>query len=138
MKDADRAAVVEVWPVVHVCAPSTSRALIERSHCPTCNRRRPFIVLCYDWYGPDATCLGCGERFNEDGRQERPFARGWREKSKADARRLFRRFRVLHPDSGRAPHEGSETVVFHAPRTGGRTMSEQEKGAVRVEGAVER
>ncbi len=83
----------ETDAVVHICAPQPWAVRLVRFRCSTCERRTFHVVASYEWYGPDGTCLRCGERFNEDGRAERPFARGWREKSKADARKFYRRAR---------------------------------------------
>lgn len=69
-------------------------------HCPTCERRRRFVIHWELWYGDAATCLGCGDRWMDGERGERPFARGWREKAKAKAREryaaamTYRQFRV--------------------------------------------
>lgn len=76
---------------VHVYAPSATSVRLIRAGCSTCKRRTFHVVAFYEWYGPDGTCLKCGERYNEDGRAARPFARGWREKSKAAARSFYRR-----------------------------------------------
>jgi hypothetical protein len=90
LNDANRGE--RVW--VHIYAPAAESVELRRRHFPTCERRRFFVISFYEWYGPDGTCLWCGERFNDDGRAERPFARGWRAQSKADARAHYRR---AHP-----------------------------------------
>jgi hypothetical protein len=41
------------------------------------------------YYSSDWVCLTCGERYNDDGRAERPFERAWRKKS------LDRAFKTL-------------------------------------------
>lgn len=65
---------------IHVNAPSSSHTL-KKHECPTCNKNSFMLGHHAMWYGTDWTCLGCGERFNEDGIVERPFMRGWRKKS---------------------------------------------------------
>lgn len=79
---------------VHICAPAPVVVKLRRLYCPTCNRRTYSVISFYEWYGPDDTCLNCGERFNEDGRAPRPFMRGWRKDSIAAAKRHYRRFRA--------------------------------------------
>ena len=42
------------------------------------------------WYGAYWTCLTCGERYHSDeGRMERPFARGWRAESVRNAKAIW-------------------------------------------------
>ena len=77
---------------VHICAPRPDKVWIERFHCHNCERRRFAVLQHIEWYGVDATCLRCGERYSDEGRLPRPFERGWRERSKESARRLYRRF----------------------------------------------
>ena len=79
---------------IHIYAPSATEAVIRSLDCPTCKRRRFALCLHYEWFGPDMTCLGCGERWNEDGRAERPFARGWRKESIRQAREAGKRYRA--------------------------------------------
>lgn len=78
---------------VHVYAPPPMVVRLERFDCPTCERSRFAVVAVYEWYGPDATCLRCGERFNEEGRAARPFLPRWREKSVEAAKAFYRRHR---------------------------------------------
>lgn len=79
---------------VHIHAPSADMVRLHRRDCPTCERRRYFVAAHYEWYGWDLTCLWCGDTWQDGYRRERPFARGWREKSKASARALYRRYRA--------------------------------------------
>lgn len=89
---------------VHICAPRPEVVRLMRAGCSTCGRRTFQVVAFYEWYGPDGTCLRCGERYNEDGRAERPFCRGWREDSKKRARAFYRRLRaLLHEQQGSKP-----------------------------------
>jgi len=80
---------------VHVHAPRPDSVVLRRVHCPTCERRRFFVVSHTPWYGINETCLWCGERFDDEGRAERPFERGWRKRSIESARRHYRRYRTL-------------------------------------------
>src|SRR5687768_6003201 len=79
---------VEVAGGVIVCAPTTVTYRAVR-RCPACREVRrqvgPFAV----WYDTIWTCLGCGDSYSHEGILERPFARGWREREKARARRLW-------------------------------------------------
>jgi hypothetical protein len=71
-----------------MCCPS-SIAVRRIAHCPTCNRRRRFAAVDQLWYGPTWTCLGCGDRWCDGERLERPFRRGWRVESRRQARETW-------------------------------------------------
>lgn len=73
---------------VHVYAPTThwGRGIV---HCPTCDRRRRFVVFFQAWYGGTWTCCGCGDSFADGQRLPRPFKRGWRAESIRSARRRW-------------------------------------------------
>jgi ribosomal protein L37AE/L43A len=70
---------------VIICSPESCTYRAVR-YCPTCEKRRRFVAMVFEWYPTIWTCLGCGDEWSEDGRQPRPFRRGWREDSKAVAR----------------------------------------------------
>ena len=60
-------------------------------HCETCGVNRRMLFRMEAWRGGFWTCLSCGENYNpEEGRMERPFARGWRRRSVAEAKRFWR------------------------------------------------
>ena len=60
--------------------------------CETCDTRRRMLYVLEAWRGAYFTCLTCGERWHsEDGRMERPFARGWRKQSVETARSFWKR-----------------------------------------------
>lgn len=67
--------------IVHVHAPRPSSVSCVVLTCPTCERPRRFLVRYYDWYGASKICAGCGDTWHDGEREERPFARGWRQKS---------------------------------------------------------
>lgn len=73
---------------VHICQPATVTFRSVR-HCPTCGRRRRFVGVAAVWYGATWTCLGCGDSWGDGERIERPFARGWRQRSIDIARRRW-------------------------------------------------
>ena len=62
---------------------------IKRRDCPTCGRPRFFLLSQEEWYGFTLVCLRCGDRFGEEGRHQRPFERGWRERSVESAKRIW-------------------------------------------------
>lgn len=74
---------------VHVCAPAPELVKMLRGYCHNCRQNRRFIVAFFAWYDPLETCLRCGERYSGEERLERPFARGWRERSIRSAWRTF-------------------------------------------------
>lgn len=58
--------------------------------CPVCEQRRRFVLHFGGWWGNDWTCCGCGDRWDENGALlERPFARGWRQRSIAAAKERY-------------------------------------------------
>lgn len=72
---------------VIICT-STAIASIRRvMRCPTCEQRRRMIIEDFAWYGFEASCCACGDRWDEFGeRAQRPFLRGWRAKAIAEAK----------------------------------------------------
>ncbi len=76
---------------VIICAPRPVTIKMVENDCPTCKKKTEFLFESYEWYGGEITCLNCGDRWNEDGRAERPFMRGWREKSIANAKARLER-----------------------------------------------
>lgn len=74
---------------VIVCSPRTVTFRRVRD-CPTCGVRRRFVESVAVWYSPTWTCCTCGDSWcPEEGRYPRPFARGWRERESAHARRQW-------------------------------------------------
>lgn len=76
---------------VMVCTSST-HVTRKIMHCPTCERRRRFVVIgeLYSYYAPTLTCCACGDSWGEDGRMARPFRRGWRDRAIATARQQWK------------------------------------------------
>ncbi len=85
--------------VLHVHAPQPDSFGISRNHCPTCKRRTYMVWRHTPWYGHDHTCLRCGESWQDGQMCERPFAPRWRERSKKEARVIYRRLRDNAPRS---------------------------------------
>lgn len=69
-----------------ICAPRTFNHRRFR-HCPTCGCKRLFLCSPAVWYSATWTCLTCGDSWCDGERQTRPFARGWRKKAVARAKR---------------------------------------------------
>ncbi len=87
--------------LVHINAPRAVDFGIRRARCPTCDRPTRFVCFFYEWYGWGTTCLACGERWEDGEMLERPFVRGWREKSKQAARKLYRHYRLHGTPNGK-------------------------------------
>ncbi len=76
-----------------ICGPNYLEVSQPVGECPTCKRRRRMLILVEAWSGVYWTCMTCGERYHSDeGRMERPFARGWRAESVATARAIWKRY----------------------------------------------
>lgn len=73
---------------IHICRPAsvTFRGV---SMCPTCKRRRRFVVSQFVYYGPRETCCACGDSWEDGERSPRPCARGWRRQAALDAKRRY-------------------------------------------------
>ena len=76
---------------IHIFAPPTQKSYIERQDCPTCAKKRFFIVHTYEWFAPTYICVKCGETWHGDEMQERPFCRGWRKDSVSRAKQYYRK-----------------------------------------------
>lgn len=76
-----------------ICRPSTVTLRAVRV-CPCCHERHRQVGSVAVWYDTTWTCLGCGDSYYGDsyypeGIMPRPFARGWRERERAEARRRW-------------------------------------------------
>jgi hypothetical protein len=96
---------------VHIYAPPPVCVWIERECCPNCQRRRRMVFVTYKWYGGRVTCLRCGDAWDEDGRCERPFARGWRPKAIRAAWSAY----VRYVASGKSASSGNVKGSSAAP-----------------------
>ena len=76
---------------VAICCANVDDAGLETRYCPTCKTERGFLLVHYEWYGWDETCLFCGDRWADGQMIERPFLRGWRAQHVADAMRTVLR-----------------------------------------------
>lgn len=99
-----------------------ARGIVRRKvlHCPTCQRRTPFVVR-WDgaYYGTTEYCTVCLDGWQEDERLTRPFKRGWKVERAEHIRELwdsamlpaeYRRWTdfdvhcaTCHDDSGECP-----------------------------------
>lgn len=79
---------LEFAPNAYICTTGVREILRRIRHCPTCKRRRRFVIVegWSAWYAPTLTCLGCGDSWSEGWRMERPFRRGWRQEAIAQAK----------------------------------------------------
>jgi hypothetical protein len=71
---------------VHIYAPPVASRFVRLNRCPTCDRDRRMLGEYWEWYGTTWTCLGCGDRWADDERLERPFCAGWRQMNVRRAR----------------------------------------------------
>jgi hypothetical protein len=65
--------------------------VLERriQHCPTEDAPRRMVGGFAPWYGWTIHCLGCGDRWQDGERGERPFERGWKPKAIKYAETLY-------------------------------------------------
>lgn len=71
---------------VHIHAPPVT-TFCGVNYCWTCERPRRMLGEFAEWYGTTWTCCGCGDRFMDGERGERPFEPGWRKRSIERARK---------------------------------------------------
>ena len=64
-----------------LCGANLLQADLRTTYCPTCKRETLMLCQYYEWYGPSAVCLECGERWQGGERRPRPFAPRWRQES---------------------------------------------------------
>jgi len=82
--------------------------LLERriQHCPTEDAPRRMVGAFAPWYGWTIYCLGCGDRWMDGERGERPFYRYWRRDAIKKAER-----RYAHALSGAAAKSALHRVL---------------------------
>lgn len=71
-----------------ICGPP--RGVIRRRvlHCWNCETKRRVVQIFQGaWYGDHFYCCHCGDGWGDRERMERPFQRGWRQRSIARAKR---------------------------------------------------
>jgi ribosomal protein L37AE/L43A len=74
---------------VNICDGGDKTYHRTMRRCPCCQRLRPIAGFYQRWYGFTWTCLGCGDSWSGGELLPRPFARGWRQRSIANARRMW-------------------------------------------------
>lgn len=57
--------------------------------CPTCERRRRFVVTMFVWYEPLQKCCGCGDSWSGPELCSRPAVRQWRVRAIAEAKKAW-------------------------------------------------
>lgn len=57
--------------------------------CPSCECTTEMVVRYEAWYGNTWYCCRCGDSWQEEGMNQRPFERGWRRKAIARHRALW-------------------------------------------------
>ncbi len=65
--------------------------LLQRSirECPTEGKPARMVDAFAPWYGWTNYCTGCGDRWQDGERGERPFARGWRGDAIRHAEKMY-------------------------------------------------
>jgi hypothetical protein len=74
---------------LHISYTRYSHTWCAVNDCPTCERPRRMLAQFQEWYGTTWTCAGCGDRWMDGERGERPFAPGWRRQSIERARKVL-------------------------------------------------
>lgn len=87
---------------LHIHAPQSTDRILLRLDCPTCQCRTFFTRFYTPWYGWDSTCLKCGDSWADDEMHDRPFLRGWRQKSIGGAKKRWRAWDQAAADAARA------------------------------------
>jgi len=75
--------------LVHINWARYSKTWCAVNQCPTCKRPRRMLGRSQEWYGTTWTCAGCGDKWQDGERLERPFSPGWRRKSIERARKIL-------------------------------------------------
>lgn len=71
--------------ILHINVARPVEEACNVDYCPTCERPRRMFIAHYEWYGATVTCAGCGERWNDGCREERPLLPRWRENNRKNA-----------------------------------------------------
>lgn len=77
--------------LVHIYAPSPTMKAIVRCYCPDCKKQSWFTRICFEWFGPDETCLRCGREWKDKEWMALPFMRGARKYNIKSAKSRYRR-----------------------------------------------
>jgi ribosomal protein L37AE/L43A len=51
--------------VVHLNIPETLTHKAVKVLCPDCKKESLHLIFCYEWYGPERTCLRCGRKWSD-------------------------------------------------------------------------
>ena len=72
-----------------ICNAPMASMFIQNGVCPSCGNETDTLVETFEWYSPEAVCLGCGDAWNEDGLRRRPFERNWRKRRLEQAQQRY-------------------------------------------------
>ena len=72
-----------------ICNAPMASMFIKHGICPTCGKETDTLIETFEWYAPEAVCLGCGDAWNEDGLRARPFERNWRQRRIEQAQQRY-------------------------------------------------
>jgi hypothetical protein len=78
---------------LHISFGRVDRWRLVRDKCPLCEMRTRKLATFQEWYGWHITCLVCGDSWQDGELMPRPFKRGWRHESVAEAEALLKRLR---------------------------------------------
>jgi hypothetical protein len=80
---------------IHINFARYSKTFCAVNECPTCERPRRMLAQFQEWYGTTWTCVGCGDKWTDGERHERPFAPEWRKENIGAARERLAGIGVL-------------------------------------------
>jgi hypothetical protein len=71
----------QIASYVIISRPRVVRREVVKQKCPNCRQDQAFLIERIAWYGEDATCLVCGDRWQDGELCPRPLERAWRRRS---------------------------------------------------------
>ena len=83
---------------IHICRSKIINKFADFVDCPDCKktksgRKSLHLVFCYEWYGPERTCLMCGRKWSDGEWMPLLFCRSARRKNIKNAKRIWRECR---------------------------------------------
>lgn len=96
---------------VTVCSPPQGIVRRHYLHCWNCKTKRRCVeVFGGIWYPSTFYCVFCGDGWGDGETLARPFARGWRQKAIARAKRYWRE--ALSPEAYKAALKAAMRAEF--------------------------